>query len=237
MDLTASIFDLVDRIVQASTPEEAWKAYLDESSSFGLTHGYLGSLPRDIPSDIHIIDSVLPRGYLAGYTANKLRTGDMATARARADASPFVWQLSDWTNGKLTPAQLCWRDHCSMYGITGGLCIPDFAPGGPYLLALLGQAAIMSAHDRMALCFAGHELVVRLRDILGPMAAPAWLSLREKQCLEWVAAGKTDWEIGVILSLSEKTVNVYINRAKSKLGVKSRAQAVLKASEAGLIAA
>ena len=39
------------------------------------------------------------------------------------------------------------------------------------------------------------------------------LSGRELQCLEWVSAGKTSWEIGLIIGLTERTVNFYGRQA------------------------
>ena len=85
----------------------------------------------------------------------------------------------------------------------------------------------------------GHEVIHRLRELNSPErpANTIWLSERERQCLEWAAAGKTDWEIGQILSLSEKTVNVYVSRAKTKFQVKTRAQAILKAVKLNAIRA
>jgi DNA-binding CsgD family transcriptional regulator len=53
--------------------------------------------------------------------------------------------------------------------------------------------------------------------------------------LRWVAAGKSDWAIGQILRISEKTVNFHVENAKRKLGVGTRIQAVVAAMRAGLI--
>jgi DNA-binding CsgD family transcriptional regulator len=47
--------------------------------------------------------------------------------------------------------------------------------------------------------------------------------------------GKSDWDISVILAISEKSVNAYVERAKHKLGVTSRAQALVMAMRHGLI--
>src|ERR1700737_2334161 len=54
------------------------------------------------------------------------------------------------------------------------------------------------------------------------------LSARELECLRWVAAGKTDWEISVILSISAATVRFHLDRARAKLGARTRAQAVAR---------
>ena len=56
------------------------------------------------------------------------------------------------------------------------------------------------------------------------------LSKREVEVLEWAARGKTAWETGQILGLSEKTVYFYLRNAATKLGVNSKTQAVAQAT-------
>ena len=61
--------------------------------------------------------------------------------------------------------------------------------------------------------------------------------LNQKQCqiLQWIQLGKTNWEISKILGISEDTVKYHINQAMAKLNAKTRAQAIGRALEIGLI--
>ena len=61
------------------------------------------------------------------------------------------------------------------------------------------------------------------------------LSEREIQCLNWTAAGKTSYEIGIILDISLNTVNHYLNNASKKLNCVNRTHAVAKCVQEGLI--
>lgn len=61
------------------------------------------------------------------------------------------------------------------------------------------------------------------------------LSTREKQCLKWAAEGKSSWAIGVILDISENTVNFHVKNAMKKLGVSRRTVAAIEAIRMGLI--
>jgi DNA-binding CsgD family transcriptional regulator len=54
------------------------------------------------------------------------------------------------------------------------------------------------------------------------------LSDRERQIMTWVAMGKTNPEIGCILSISEFTVKNHMKSIFGKLDVTNRAQAVAK---------
>jgi DNA-binding NarL/FixJ family response regulator len=62
------------------------------------------------------------------------------------------------------------------------------------------------------------------------------LADREVETLTWAARGKTSAEIARILGLSKRTVDFHINNARSKLGVATRTQAVMKAASGQLIA-
>ncbi|MBF0346636.1 MAG: LuxR family transcriptional regulator [Magnetococcales bacterium] len=55
------------------------------------------------------------------------------------------------------------------------------------------------------------------------------LTQREKECLRWAADGKTSWETGLILKISERTVIFHITNAQRKLMASNKIQAVARA--------
>lgn len=59
---------------------------------------------------------------------------------------------------------------------------------------------------------------------------------REREVLQWIAAGKSNWEIGKILEISEFTVKNHVQSLLKALGVTSRTHAATKAMSSGLIA-
>lgn len=61
------------------------------------------------------------------------------------------------------------------------------------------------------------------------------LSPRELDCLHWVARGKTNAEIGVILSISENTVRFHMKNLFQKLDVRTRSDAVRTGLRHGLL--
>jgi DNA-binding CsgD family transcriptional regulator len=62
------------------------------------------------------------------------------------------------------------------------------------------------------------------------------LTRQEIECLRWCKEGKTNWEIGAILRISEKTVEFHLGNAMKKLGAGNRITAVVRALKLGLIA-
>jgi DNA-binding CsgD family transcriptional regulator len=56
------------------------------------------------------------------------------------------------------------------------------------------------------------------------------LTAREAEVLRWVAAGKSDAQIGAILRISARTVQKHLQNIYDKLGVESRTAAVNRAA-------
>ena len=236
LEFRQAVFDVIDKIAASSSMTGLWDAYLGAAHAVGLKYG-ICIIPQDNFRSFEVVAEALPRGCFEGYVDNGLLAGDLILERARTSIQSFDWKLSDWDVTAMSPMQRRWREHCLLYGLLGGECIMDFRPGRPMTLIICGADGPMHAHDRKALIFAGHELIQRLREIIVSDAPIVALSRRERECLQWAAEGKTDWEIGSILSLSEKTVNVYLARAKLKLGAETKAKAIALAIKNRIIAA
>src|SRR5438874_2187557 len=59
-------------------------------------------------------------------------------------------------------------------------------------------------------------------------AAQASLTVRERDVLGWVCAGKTDRDIADILAISPRTVHKHLQRIYEKLGVETRTAAAAR---------
>ena len=92
---------------------------------------------------------------------------------------------------------------------------------------------------------AWEQFVSEFEDFLPVVTSPAaWdseaeriledLTARERSVLELVAQGLDNHVIGKQLRISERTVRNNVSRIFSKLGVSSRAQAIVRARDAGL---
>jgi DNA-binding CsgD family transcriptional regulator len=80
---------------------------------------------------------------------------------------------------------------------------------------------------------AERDALVLIRRIASPAPARApavprqqSLTAREREVLQWVAAGKTNAQIGAILSASPRTVGKHLENIYEKLGVETRTAAV-----------
>ena len=63
----------------------------------------------------------------------------------------------------------------------------------------------------------------------------AALSRRQLECLAWAEEGKSARDTGVILGISQRTVEKHLEQAYEQLGVRTRIQAVVRARRLGLL--
>jgi DNA-binding CsgD family transcriptional regulator len=80
--------------------------------------------------------------------------------------------------------------------------------------------------------FAGRKAYA-LSAILAAGTQAVKLTPREREALQWIAAGKTSWEASMILRVSEKAIDKIIASAVVKLNAVTRAQSVANAIRAG----
>jgi DNA-binding CsgD family transcriptional regulator len=79
-----------------------------------------------------------------------------------------------------------------------------------------------------------HDHVMRTDTLTRSLHRPR-LSKREVEVLQWVAAGKSQQDVGDILSISNRTVEVHLRSIRHKLLALTTAQAVGRAVGLGLI--
>jgi LuxR family quorum sensing-dependent transcriptional regulator len=114
------------------------------------------------------------------------------------------------------------------FRLNDGLSIGAHAlRGGMVGLTMAGERVELDRQDEMLLHMACIYFETKLQAFL-KVDTPdhcETLSARERDCLSWVAAGKTDWEISQILGIAENTAKEYVLRATRKLNATTRAQA------------
>lgn len=150
-------------------------------------------------------------------------------------ASYFVWPR-DGSGARLPEALDAWLDDQAE------------RPSDAALIAHpLASFSVQNARGKLIVrAIVQDEHVLLLLDERCPLAAddPVFiqalaslgLGRRESQVLAWVAQGKTNPEIALILGVSSRTVQTHLNRIYRKLDVQTRAAATAKAMEARAVA-
>jgi DNA-binding CsgD family transcriptional regulator len=135
-------------------------------------------------------------------------------------------------------------DAASEFGIASqGLTVPIRGPYGDCGLLCVSRAGTTEdwrkqrreiINELQTAAVHLHDAVMR-SDVLTRALHMPNLSRREHEILQWTAAGKTQTEIGDILSISYRTVEVHLRSAREKLGALTTAQAVARGIGLGLI--
>ncbi|MES2058209.1 MAG: LuxR family transcriptional regulator [Pseudomonadota bacterium] len=113
-------------------------------------------------------------------------------------------------------------------GEANGSCSFATATGTPLPLAKLALAQSIGTF-----AFEGARRAWRVRT--PERDAPPRLTDRQRDCLIWAARGKGDWEISVILGISEETVAQHIRQACERYGVQKRTSLIIHALFDGTI--
>ena len=166
----------------------------------------------------------------------------------RIATQPFAWESANIGAAEITwdhNSQAFWRS-AAENGIFGGVTVPVHMPlsrvGAVGWLALGRRVelnAIVKAHSNMLRLAAQlfMDQVYRERPKGQSKLQEAALSVRELECLTWVALGKTDIDIGELISRSPSTARFHVESAVEKLGVNNRTRAAAVASQMGIIRA
>lgn len=114
--------------------------------------------------------------------------------------------------------------------ISDALCATSYGSNGLIASLHLGFGeAELEEEQSLAVQVAGLVLTERLMSFAADAPEPpVQLTLRERDALALVADGKTDWEISVILGVSEATARFHVDNGRRKLGAVTRAQAVAR---------
>ena len=129
---------------------------------------------------------------------------------------------------------------CARYvGDAAGASLCFASSDSPFVLIALASAAFLVAATLLALLYrhviAPQASVVsveqREQDLLELFAAQHGLTLRERDVLKLVIEGRSNFEIGRELVISERTVKFHITNLLRKTGCKSRLDVIAKAAE------
>jgi len=178
-----------------------------------------------------------PDGYRKSYLENEWDKIDPIVQHIGQTTRPFLWSQV-FANPRLTERQRLFIEECRDLGVHSGVTIPMHGPGSEVdLISLSLREHKTTDATRLPLVHAFTvQYRTRLTELQGEkISSYEALTQKETECLNWCKEGKTNWEIGEILSISEKTVEFHLSNTIRKLGVSNRITAVVKALQLGLI--
>lgn len=181
-----------------------------------------------------VVIQTYPAEWVHLYSEHKWFQIDPVFRRADATMLPFFWDSISFREG-LTREEREILAQASEFGIAHGFTIPIHQPCAQVAYAascsVVPDSRSLERPSYQAvqlMSYYMYETACREAETKAD-ASSIELSNRERQCLELVAQGKSDWVVGKLLSISERTVHNHIERAKRRLGVTTRVQAIVHA--------
>lgn len=180
-----------------------------------------------------------PPEWRAHYFANGYDRIDPIVTKSRRRVAAFAWSDIYRKNNAAQNERRIF-DEAAGFGLRSGVSIPLHGPDGGFAIMSFARprdeefkSAVTVYLQAAALHF--HAILSKLSHASGVARQFPVLSVRERECLLWAAKGKSSWDTGMILGISENTVNFHIKNAMRKLDSRSRTVAAVKALRLGLI--
>jgi len=174
------------------------------------------------------------------YDRKQLGRTDPVHRACQMTAVGFTWsQLPKMI--PLTRMDRAVLDAAAKLGLGNGFTVPAHVPGevnGSCSFATPRGRALKTEHLAVAQlvgAFAFEAARGLAKRDHQKRADPARFSDRERDCLIWVARGKSDAEIATILGISPETVHQYVKQARANYDAVSRSQLVAHALFSGTI--
>lgn len=226
------------RDLSAAADKSQWlEAQQEVMHAFGYAHVTLLRLPggQNAFALPLVVESSLPVWVVNAMTKDGALGDCPVIKRGASSMMPQYWSLEDpeMACGSLVDAV----NSVGSMGITSGLMVPvNGMSGNRHLMNFAGDRDTLPQASLNELCMiALHALETYDRLCRVASKGPSPLTKRELDVVRWTAQGKTSVEIAELLSISEHTVNTYMNNAMRKLDCVNRTQLVAKTIRLRLI--
>ncbi|RWR03014.1 hypothetical protein ED28_04910 [[Pantoea] beijingensis] len=227
----------------ASSKDEVMLQVEQAVKSLGFERFLYAVVPKQGTNDSgFFLYSTYPEKWRKHYDSQNFRSNDPTVSHCFKSMSPLVWQPESFQ----TIEQKTLYEEASSFGLRAGItlpihgllgevgmltCVRDELPGLNFLRDIKHNLSSLSLlRDVVCDAMSAYTTMEAALNETTPQ-----LTVRELDCLRWMAAGKTTWEISRILNISEAGVNFHISNLRNKFGVNRRNDVVIKAIRIGII--
>jgi LuxR family quorum-sensing system transcriptional regulator CciR len=227
--------EFVDASADVTTMAEL-RALLDDTVSelgfdfYAIIHHVFFGRPSD--SNVRLTNYPLE---WVGLVREQAKIPDPVIRAAERTSSGFKWDQLD-SMLTMTQAEREYMERAASFEIVQGYTVPNHVPGEifgscSFVVRDQREFPMESVAAAQALGSFAFEAARRLtRQKPGEIyLSPAPLSERQRECLLFVARGKSDSVIAELLEIRPRTVNEHIEAAKRRYAVATRSQLLVRA--------
>lgn len=231
----AAFFDVIRSSLAISTPEQfcAWtQGDLQHVFPHGMMACGIGLIENSGGRVQHLLTCNFPHSYIQTLQQSGGLTTSPILAQWLEIRRPVLFEIPE-QRSKST-----WLQNFERYGLRNmaahGQCDLHSRTTSYFSFAKI-PGRLTAHHAAMLEMLVPHLHVALIRAIDGVKKEPhtpktmlSDLTEREREVMQWLCSGKTNWEIAQVLHISESTVKNHVQRILVKLKVNTRAQAVVK---------
>lgn len=225
----------IDRLHHAGDRSDLADALSSFLENWGIEKfTYLGFPPPGTREPVWL--TTYPLEWARHYESSSYQNVDPVVAAMRAGVMPFFWNEAALGHDS-TPAQRRFFGEASEFGVKSGFTVPIHDGQGDIAAVTLASDQNLRTlkramkEDLSRIHLAALYFHVHARQKLASIVEHErpHLSPREIACLQWLALGKTMWDVSEILGISRRTVVFHVENAKFKLNAVTLPQAVAQA--------
>jgi LuxR family quorum sensing-dependent transcriptional regulator len=237
VQIANATLDSIQALERAPSILKVKEAFRQTADRHGFS-AYLCSAPpsgRDQQAD-PILFEEWPSDWRRTYFGRRLYVHDPMLKELFRTADPFLWsETMERRDFAKAERAVMWE--AAQAKMTEGYVVPIYGVGGAvHVLTMTGEKPRVDIVARAELHLIAIYAYARAKQLRRRSGGnPVSLRPREREVLRWAAAGKSDWEIGEIIGVSESAAHKHIESAKRKWRVSTRVQAIVEAIRQGEI--
>lgn len=245
--MTPALSDIVEKFQSAKGLDQLWSVALKELEARGVTSvlyaaaGFKSELIAPNFTRSLFIKTNHPREFVELFGQESLLDGDYSAQWCAANSTEILrWHVFDEDDAS-TPDQLRRADLERQLGLHVGVSIPTTALAGQNGGLGLSMSEVSVSGFEAHWSRFGSEIlfICSLLDTAmrqTGVSEMAKLSPRERQCLEYLAAGYKVCQLGELMGISDKTAEKFLPLARRKVRASTTEQAIAKALLFNMIA-
>jgi LuxR family transcriptional regulator, quorum-sensing system regulator BjaR1 len=232
-----AVFEFIERVDSHILVDDLLDDLLQVVGDYGIEHMIYTGLPvGDSSIDPLVKTNRFPQSWWNRYVERDYAGKDAVCQQVYSTMSPFAWhEVEPRFSSRDGAFQIA--GEAAEHGLADGYIVPVFSRdewlsalsfGAPNKLKLSqkerGALNLMAIYTSSAI-----ERRQQRRPVRGKLSA------REREVLLWTSAGKSCWDVSVILGISEKTVRFHTAQIRAKLNAANTTHAVARALQQGEI--
>ena len=232
-------FTFIEASNNATSIDDLNAQFSEAARQMGFPVVFVGAAthPQTYGSESPILHNTMNVKWIEHYLGQDYAPNDPVVRNVASRNLPFRWSELPLE----TKLQRQLMHEAQDVGMREGIAVPIHGVNQDLFFVSLvtdipdAMAGISLPHLRLMTVQLQSSYLRLANNIARQAAQMPLLTPREKDCLSFCAMGKTSWEIGQILGITEKTVDFHLANAALKLDANSRILAVVKALRLGLI--